>query len=579
MKKIFLGLFLIFGLTIGFLNIDIKAEEPTGTTQVGYTYVLNLNGTQGTPVNLTTNYGTSVFFDRGTQENYEFVGYINQGKLISTLDQAISIRVTENTYVQYYFKPAGEVAVIFMDTNLNFQTIRYTDNDGETPTNKMVYNETYPLPLYTNFSKPGLSSTGWTRDGLTAIDFSTATFTSDTIVYPLYSTAVNNLTLSITDGTASVAGPYAFNQVVTVTANAAPENYTFSHWTKDGVIVSYDSNYTFTVAGDHTLKALYVLTTEYTAQTSSFVNVSAPYELKDGYQTLVGQFDLSDGETLVEYGFVHSNTEMNPTLSTANTEINYSNKYSSVTNEYVMSFSKFTQPIGEYYRSFVTTINASNIVTVTYSSVITNNTNTQVWFYNSDSWTNVQFNYWLGTNGTIWPGRQAIQDGSTDWWYLYIPLDLDSNGFNLIVNNVTLNPETGPRTKDILITDTSGTYVLSNGETYNDSTSALDSLSTTRIWFFNEQNWTTVKVHYFGDGVTATSWPGIDMIQDGTTKWWYYDLNYDTSIIPVTVVIHNNSGWQTYDTTINTQGYIYIVGNDVPGDKLDVYVTYIRNVE
>jgi hypothetical protein len=302
----------------------------------------------------------------------------------------------------------------------------------------------------------------------------------------------------------------------------------------------------------------------------------------------VGQFDLSDGETLVEYGFVHSNTEMNPTLSTANTEINYSNKYSSVTNEYVMSFSKFTQPIGEYYRSFITTINASDQVTITYSNVITNSTNTQVWFYNSDNWTNVKFNYWLGTNGTIWPGRQAIQDGSTGWWYLYIPLDLDSNGFNLIVNNVTLNPETGPRTKDILITDTSGTYVLSNGETYNNSTSALDSLSTTRIWFFNEQNWTTVYYHLWLTNGVDPDTPLTDYnaastaTRDGTSKWWYVDVPYDTSVSEIGIIFKNafsGDGWKTSDWFINTQGYVYIVGNDLPDGYLDTYLTYQRAIE
>lgn len=365
MKKLFLGLFLIFGLTIGFLNLDIKAGEPTETTTVTYTYVVNLNGVQQEPVNMTANYGTSISFDAGTQSGYEYVGHINQGKLISTLNQAVSIRVTENTYVQYYFKTAGEVAIIFMDTNLNFVTTRYTDNDGVTPTNKIIINEANPLPLYSNFSKPGLSASGWTSDGITAIDFSTATFTSDTVVYPLYSTSVNNLTLSITNGTASVAGPYDFNEVVTVTANAAPENYTFSHWRKDGVIVSYDSQYTFTMATNHNLEAVNVETSGYVAHTDNFVSVSQPYELKDGYETLVGQFDLAAGETLVEYGFVHSNTETNPTLSTANTQVNYSNKYNSRTSEFVMSFNS----LGYYFKAFVITIDSNNNVSTKYSAV------------------------------------------------------------------------------------------------------------------------------------------------------------------------------------------------------------------
>lgn len=210
-----------------------------------------------------------------------------------------------------------------------------------------------------------LSASGWTSDGLTAIDFSTATFTADTIVFPLYSTPVNNLSLSITNGTVSVAGPYAFNQVVTVTANTAPENYSFSHWTKDGIIVSYNPQYTFTVASNHTLEAVNVLKSGYAAYTDNFVSVSQPYELKEGYETLVGQFALATGETLVEYGFVHSNSETTPTLATANTQVNYSNKYNSGTNEFVMSFNSLSY----YYRAFVITIDSNNNVSTKYSTV------------------------------------------------------------------------------------------------------------------------------------------------------------------------------------------------------------------
>ncbi|MGD9679264.1 MAG: InlB B-repeat-containing protein [Vulcanibacillus sp.] len=355
MKKIFLGLFLIFGLTISFLNLSFKADEPTDETQVEYTYVVNLNGTPQTPVNLTTYYGTSISFDFGTTpENYEFVGYINQGKLVST-GETTTIRVTENTYVQYFFKPIDSTAVIFIDTNLNFAQVNYTD------VNDLVAGT---VPNYLSFTKPGLTSTGWTSDGLTVIDFATATFTSDTVVYPLYTTAVNDLSLTITNGTASVEGPYDFNEVVTVTANGTG---TFSYWLKDGKIASLDQAYTFTVAGSHELEAVY--DSDFVADSEIFVGVSGIYEdLNPGYATIVGQLNLPAGEELVEWGIITSQMAGGITLDTPDVKVFNSNKVNQTTNEFVLSFTKAVSYPN--YRAFVTTINTTtSVVTTTYSYI------------------------------------------------------------------------------------------------------------------------------------------------------------------------------------------------------------------
>jgi len=348
-------LFLIFGLTISFLNLSFKADEPTDETQVEYTYVVNLNGTPQTPVNLTTYYGTSISFDFGTTpENYEFVGYINQGKLVSTGETA-TIRVTDNTYVQYFFKPINSTAVIFIDTNLNFAQVNYTDVDD-------LVDGT--VPNYLSFTKPGLTSTGWTIDGINVIDFATATFTSDTVVYPLYTTAVNNLSLTITNGTASVEGPYDFNEVVTVTANGTG---TFSYWLKDDKIASLDQAYTFTVAGSHELEAVY--DSDFVADSEIFVGVSEIYEdLNLGYATIVGQLDLPAGEELVEWGIITSQMAGGITLDTPDVKVFNSNKVNQTTNEFVLSFTKAVSYPN--YRAFVTTINTTtSVVTTTYSYI------------------------------------------------------------------------------------------------------------------------------------------------------------------------------------------------------------------
>ena len=53
-------------------------------------------------------------------------------------------------------------------------------------------------------------------------------------------------------------GDYKFNDEVTVVANNAPSGKKFSHWTKDGVTVSYDATYTFYATGAATVAAVYV---------------------------------------------------------------------------------------------------------------------------------------------------------------------------------------------------------------------------------------------------------------------------------------------------------------------------------
>ena len=57
-------------------------------------------------------------------------------------------------------------------------------------------------------------------------------------------------------GTVSGAGTYQLGESVTVTA-VSGDGYEFSGWTENGVVVSTDSSYTFTVSGDRDLVAVF----------------------------------------------------------------------------------------------------------------------------------------------------------------------------------------------------------------------------------------------------------------------------------------------------------------------------------
>ncbi|MDD3712720.1 MAG: starch-binding protein [Candidatus Izemoplasmatales bacterium] len=466
MKKLFLGLFLIFGLAIGFMNLNPQALEPT-YSPITYTYTINKDGVSETPTTITNiNYGTSVSFDFGTApEGYTFIGHINHDKLISTGSNIVSINVTDNTAVEYLFKTTGSTAVIFKDTNLDFVDILLANGSGIIT----------GYPNISSYSKPGLTTTNWT-DGTntyTQTALATQVFSSGTttILYPLYTTA-ESLSISVPNGTMtnlSIEEGVYFNDLIQVVANAPGIGYYFDHWEKDGRIVSYDATYTFTVADNHKLAAVYDQI-EASSHTGSFVSVSTPYDnLRTGYYTLVGQFDLAIEDSIVEYGFIQSNDVSNPNLGTntltTDTDILYSSKYNTETNEFVMSFNKSTAPLKTYYRSFITVINGTAVSTI-YSEVVTN---TKVWFYNSEGWTNIYgFTKYTGRESLeindleSWPGTLAIKDGTTDWWYVNVPLVPETQNFTIIFNN-----NSSQQSLDIQISDSTNIYTAITGAKYS----------------------------------------------------------------------------------------------------------------
>jgi uncharacterized repeat protein (TIGR02543 family) len=343
MKKLFLGLFLIFGLTIGLLNVIVSAEGET----TSYTLTINYSVPDQTvdPFIIPGNsYGQLVTVDAPSREGFEFAGIVVDGKVSEGLTK--SFRIYEDTQATVYYKPLNTKVVIVKDSNDDSLLVLYTGTDGVLSSSDQGL-----VSGLTNPTKPGLSFSSWSVS-----NFSTA-FTQDTIVYPIFTTNIDDLGLTITNGEASVVGPYSFNQVVTVTANGTG---TFNYWLKDGLIASLDQTYTFTMAGSHDLEAVY--NSDFVANTGSFIGISNVYDnLRDGYYTVIGNIDLATGEELVEWGIITSNLPGGITLDTPGVVKYNSNKLNSGTNEFVMSFAKNTEVPN--YRAFVTTINGTTVKT------------------------------------------------------------------------------------------------------------------------------------------------------------------------------------------------------------------------
>ena len=292
------------------------------------------------------NYGTLVTVNAPSQgASYEFAGIVVDGKVTDGL--TASFRIYEDTVATVYYKPVGSQAIIVKDTNNDQLAVVYTETNGVLSSASQLVISSLASP-----TKPGLAFSSWS-----VTDF-TVTFTEDAVVYPLYTTAVNDLSLNLINGVASVEGPYSFNQVLTVNANGTG---TFKYWLKDGRIASLDETYTFTIAKAHELEAVY--DTDCVANTGSFVGISDVYDnLRSGYYTVIGNIDLATGEELVEWGIITSDLPGGITLDTPGVEKYNSNKLNSGTNEFVMSFVKDSEVPN--YRAFVTTINGTTVKTV-----------------------------------------------------------------------------------------------------------------------------------------------------------------------------------------------------------------------
>lgn len=550
----------------GFYNSIPEDTVMTGLGTFEFSYTINHNGVTSSSVLGDVLYGETISIDAGTQSGYVFVGFIENGKVDASLETSTSFEVYDDMDLELFYKPdnAG-YAVILMDTNQDLIDILYTDELGQV---------TIPDP--TGYTKPGLVGTGWT-DGTSSVN-SSSVFTEDIIVYLEYGDSSEIHSVEVLYGT----GPSTayFNETITVTTENGDGS--FKYWLKDGLIASVDTSYTFTVSGDHILEAVYT-TTDVNVPSGTMISVSAPLVIETDYTTLLGQFNLADGETLVEYGIIHSDTTGEILLSTEGVSKINSHKFNPYTNEFVLTFSDLgASPLLSNYRAFITVKDSNGNLFTIYSQVYT-----KIWYHNSDNWTDVYIYAWESNGYAVfgdWSGAKMIQDGITDWYYYYLPSDVSSSSF-LVQFNDGLDTY---QTKTIEFNSLMNVYATAKGELYADKITAETGLETTRIWFYNEQNWTTVYYHiWYISGVEDVDIPVTDYddpptaIQDGSTQWYYIDLDVNTSVTELGIIFKDaqvGDGWRTDDISISTHTHVYVVSADVAEGNLDTYLSYHQPV-
>lgn len=102
------------------------------------------------------------------------------------------------------------------------------------------------------------------------------------------------------------------------------------------------------------------------------------------------------------------------------------------------------------------------------------------------------------------------------------------------------------------------------------------------IFYYNANNWSTVNIYLFsanGSGLSGWNWPGEQMTQVGTSKWYYF-VNCEEG--DVGIVFNDGAGNQENDQFENS-GWFYngawhkSCPGDCPGEQADGITIYYNN--
>lgn len=292
----------------------------------------------------------------GISSEYSFAYFAVNDIVRDDLPFTHEFVVRSNMKITAIYHPNGSVTpanarhvVVFADSKNQIIDVQYIV-DGED-----AIEPTAKLPVLPPFAK--YAATKW----LTSDNISDLTNIESNRVYFLQYEVdtVTNHTVTVTNGTGS--GSYLYNTVVTAIPNSAPEAQVFSHWVDaEGNVLSYNSNYKFTVLSNVSITAVYAAS----ASPVPVVNMSDALSLRDNFVSYKGQFSLPAGFTLVEYGFIFSRSSDVLTLDSLGATIVPSNVHNGATGEFLRSFPNDTF---NSVRAYLIVKNASNIEEVEYS--------------------------------------------------------------------------------------------------------------------------------------------------------------------------------------------------------------------
>ena len=232
--------FMVTGAGDYVANFSLKTYEITATV---------------TPTGAGTVNGTGIY-THGTQctltaipsEGFAFSNWMENGEVVSN-DATYAFTVTGECNLVAAFLPTYVITAEANNAEYGSVTGGGTYMEGQTCT-------------VTASPAEGYVFSAWTEDGVTVSTDAIYGFTVESahnlvaVFLPTYviTAEANNAAY----GTVTGGGTYVVNVTCTVTATPA-EGYAFVNWTENGEVVSTEAEYAFTVTGDRSLVANFVL--------------------------------------------------------------------------------------------------------------------------------------------------------------------------------------------------------------------------------------------------------------------------------------------------------------------------------
>lgn len=173
---------------------------------------------------------------------------------------------------------------------------------------------------------------------------------------------------------------------------------------------------------------------------------------------------------------------------------------------------------------------------------------TKVYFKNTSDWEKVcVYVYKPGTSESIkdWPGVTAKSEGNNLYSY---SLPEGFEGATVIFNN----GGNGQQTKDL-------ETKVGHSMVYDEVAESLKSMS--KVYFKNISDWEKVRVHYWQEGGSGTTWPGESLVYYGNGLYGFeMPDGYETANV---IFNNNNNGSQSDQVKINAGETMILDSNDV----------------
>ena len=278
----------------------------------------------GTPIELGDQaFASRLSFAKNVEaiEDYTFAFWIVNGVVRFDLPLHHDFVVNRDLEIEAVFSSTSEHAVIFMDANGKQLDVQYV-LDGES-----AVDVTENLPTKPNYK---ISETNkWCGEINQILED-----TVRVLQYEIDTEATFTLTVV---GEAETTD-YLYNTVVTLEADPTG-GQAFHYWMRDGVIVSYDETYRFTMMSDTTVEAVYGALP---VVPEPVMYLSEGLTLRDGYVSYVVQFYLPEGYELIDFGLltvegVYIGFEHDTALL-EDPKVNVIDKFYGPTNEFLMTF-------------------------------------------------------------------------------------------------------------------------------------------------------------------------------------------------------------------------------------------------